>query len=86
VKYKVIKSWRKTLSLTVKYGEIIVKAPYLTSQITIENFLHKNRAWIDKRLSSQKDIMKLSDDEILNLKIRAKKHIPERVQEIANKF
>ena len=86
MKYKVIKSWRKTLSLTVKYGEVIVKAPYLTPKVTIENFLHKNKIWIDKRLTIQKDVKKLSDSEILNLKKQARLYIPARVEEVAVKF
>ncbi len=86
MKYKVIKSWRKTLSLTVKYGEIIVKAPYLTPKTTIENFLYKNKSWINKRLENQKDIKKLSDSEIVKLKKKAREYIPGRVAEIADRF
>lgn len=86
MKYSVIKSWRKTLSLTVKHGEIIVRAPYLTSKQTIENFLKKNKSWIDKRMIYQKNVKKLSESEIGDLKKQAKQYIPNRVEEIAKKF
>lgn len=86
MKYKVIKSWRKTLTLSVKYWEIIVKAPYLTPKVTIEKFLIKNNSWIEKRLDAQKDIKKLSDTETIDLKKKARSYIPDRVAEMANKF
>gem|GEM_PF-2578754 len=86
MKYKVIKSWRKTLSLTVKYGEVIIKAPYLTPKLSIENFLHNNKAWIDKRLAAQGNTKKLSVSEIAELKGKARAYIPSRVVEIAEKF
>ncbi len=84
--YKLIKSWRKTLAISVKSGEIIVKAPYLTPKITIESFLAKNKAWIEKSLEKQKNIKKLSADEIKGLKKKAKQFIPARVEEFARKF
>lgn len=47
---KIIKSRRKTLTLKVdKNGEAIIKAPYLTSQKTILDFVEKHKAWIEKR-------------------------------------
>ena len=51
---KIIKSLRKTITLKVdKGGELIVKAPFLTSQKVIDNFVEKNKSWIEKR---QKEI------------------------------
>ena len=86
MEYTLIKSWRKTLSITVKHSEIIVRAPYLTSRSTLERFLFKNQAWIDKKLATQRDTQPLSMHQIQDLKNKAKTYIPKRVDEIARKF
>lgn len=45
---KIIKSFRKTLSLTIdKTWELIIKAPFFVSKKTIENFVLKNKNWVD---------------------------------------
>lgn len=49
--YKIIKSKRKTLCLSIKYdGEIIVRAPLHTSQIVIDEFMLKHRKWLNSKL------------------------------------
>lgn len=84
--YKLIKSWRKTMSVSIKAGKIIVRAPYLTSKVSIDHFLHKHKNWIGKRLEKHKNIKILSSDEIKDLKIQARKYIPDRVALIAERF
>ena len=47
---KIVKSFRKTLSLTVdKTWELIVKAPIFVTKKTIENFVLKNKNWVEER-------------------------------------
>ena len=52
--YKIIRSKRKTVALSVdKSGQVIVRAGYRVKEDFIENFVYKNLAWIEKQ---QKDI------------------------------
>ena len=57
---KIIKSFRKTISLSInKELEVIVKAPFHITKKTIETFLAKHRDWIDKQklnISNQNQI------------------------------
>ncbi len=48
--YKLIKSKRKSLSLTVeKDGTVIIKAPLQVTENQAESFYNKNISWIEKR-------------------------------------
>lgn len=86
MEYRVIKSWRKTMTLWIRSGKVIVKAPYLTPKTIIEAFVTKNRSWIEKRLEQQKNKPSLSSQDIQTLKKLAKDVIPNRVEQIAKKF
>ncbi len=47
---KIVKSFRKTLSLTVdKTWELVVKAPVFVTKKTIEKFVLKNKNWVEER-------------------------------------
>ena len=88
--YKIIRSARRTLALEIKQGEIVVRAPYLTTDRSIRDFLEKNGAWIEKHLTRAKereeakaDIPKLTDKEINELADKALVYIPERVKHFA---
>lgn len=49
--YKIIKSKRKTLCLSIKYdGEVIVRVPLHTSQIVIDEFVLKHKDWLNSKL------------------------------------
>ena len=50
---EVQRSKRKTLALYVKPGKLIVRAPLDASKSEVEDFVHSNRAWIEKRLSEE---------------------------------
>lgn len=70
MKYRVIKSRRRTLCLSVeKSGEILVRAPVATSDKTIEAFVQKHERWITSRLAKRKSERQLSlnDGEKLTL-------------------
>ena len=48
---KIIKSRRKTISLSVKRGKVIVRAPYGTANDYIFEFISRHSAWIEKQLA-----------------------------------
>ena len=48
-KYRLVKSRRKTLSVSVKGGIVEVKAPIGLSEIEIDRFLLKHSQWIEKK-------------------------------------
>lgn len=49
--YKILRSRRKTLSLTVtRDGEVVIKAPLAVSKEYIDDFVEKHIPWIEKRL------------------------------------
>ncbi len=80
--YKVIKSFRKTMSLQIKNWEIIVKAPFLITKKTIESFLNKHTKWIEKKLERRHQSV-IDPDKIWEYKRQAKQYITTRVAEIA---
>jgi len=47
---KIIKSFRKTITMKIDEAwELIVKAPFFMSKKMIEDFINKNKSWIEKR-------------------------------------
>lgn len=52
--YKVIYSDRKTLSLSVKNAELIVRAPKRTSIEKIEKAVNSHLDWVEKHIEKQK--------------------------------
>ena len=85
---ELIRSRRKTVSMQVKRPAgspgrgpvIIVRAPLRMSNADIEKFIESHRKWIEKqaaRISQPCDL--LTEEEIRELTLQAKKVIPERV-------
>lgn len=61
IKYDVIYSDRKTISLIVSPDKgVIVRAPYRTSVATIHNFVIEKESWIRKHLEKLSGLTKLS--------------------------
>lgn len=54
MKYKLVRSKRKTLSICVKDGEVTVKAPKSSSVEYIEKFIAQKESWINKKLAEFK--------------------------------
>lgn len=81
---KVIKSRRKTISLSVDDNlNAVVRAPYGVSNEKINDFVEHNREWLMKateRKKAQLERTDLSDDEIQDLIHLAKDVIPKRVE------
>ncbi len=68
----------------MKNGELTVRAPRKTSRKAIDEFVSKNKTWIERKIEltkNQKDIAEnLSDDEINTLKKEAKKYFEEKTK------
>lgn len=83
MEYNVIFSARRTISLCVKNGELVVKAPYGTSRNRIESLIESHQGWIDKHVSKQvaknEKFNRLTDRDIEELKKTAKKVLTEKV-------
>ena len=92
-KTEIIRSNRKTLSIEIKKDfRIIVRAPYWTSNKTIECFLSEKSDWIEKKikilteLSAQKSTekeQKYTAEQLLAFKEKATEIIPLRTQQFA---
>lgn len=87
MQYKLIRSDRKTLSLQIKNGEVVVRAPKRLPKATIDGFVRKHMDWIRKHLKKQPQIKsqaeqgqeKLTEKEHEALKKQAKQVFAERV-------
>lgn len=81
---KVIKSKRKTISLSVDDNlNAVVRAPYGVSNEKINDFVENNREWLmiaTERKKAQLERTDLSDEEIQDLIHLAKDVIPKRVE------
>ena len=53
MEYDIIRSARKTLSVTVKDGRVIVKAPNKVSERKIAEFVERHKLWIFRRIQEQ---------------------------------
>lgn len=80
------KSFRKTVSLQIKNGQIFLKYPHFTNKKFLENFLAKHASWLEKKLAQTREKKVLSEEEILQLKKQAKEYIPSRVAILAERF
>lgn len=90
MKYKLVKSRRKTISLEIRGGELIVRAPLFTSRLAVELYIAKNEDWIQRqlqRMESEKaqlsGIERLTEQELSELKKQAKSVFAERVAHYA---
>lgn len=84
MEYKVVYSGRKTVSLNVKDGELIVRAPYGTGKKRIEEILLSHGAWIEKHIERQRKKKEkydsVAEEKIAALRKSAKKAIPAKVE------
>lgn len=89
MEYEVIRSRRKTLTLEVRGERVIVKAPWLTPDRYIQNFVLSHERWISRRLAKNAAVQaeaadKLTEEDIRQLAKQAKKVIPARVEYYAD--
>lgn len=93
IKITITRSERKTLSIQLKHGEIIARAPLRMKDKEIYNFIESKKSWIEKNLAKIDARQKIVDDaepftekEIKALAEKAKVIISERVRYYAPKI
>ena len=88
MEYKVVYSSRKTISLCVKDGALVVKAPYGTKKARIESLVLSHQKWIDKHIEKQTEKNRiysaLTEEMVAKLRKAAKQLIPMKVAYYAN--
>ena len=76
MEYKVVYSKRKTISLCIKDGGLVVKAPFGTKRARIEGIVSSHMDWVDKNIKKQTERNEkyagLTDENIAELKKNAK--------------
>ena len=93
VKVNIIRSDRKTISIQLKRGEIIARAPLRMKDKEIYSFIESKKFWIEKNLAKMEerekaisDVQPFTLEEINALTEKAKTIIPERVKYYAPKI
>ena len=83
---EVIRSRRKTLSVEIREGHLLVRAPLRISNAEIARFMQEKQGWIDRHLAgaraqerARQDIPLLTEEELRALAWAAKRLIPDRV-------
>ena len=79
VKISIIRSSRKTLSIQLKNGEIIARAPLRMKDKDIYSFIESKKLWIEKNLAKMQerekaisDVEPFTEEEIKSLAEKAK--------------
>lgn len=90
---KVIRSQRKTLSMTLTSEGLVVRVPLRTPERQIQQFIASHREWIQKAAARQEqrqrelaEVSKLTEEELRTLTEEARAYIPERVNFYAPKI
>ena len=93
IKINIIRTDRKTLSIQLKQGEIIARAPLRMKDKEIYSFIESKKSWIEKNLAKMEERQKVLDEvqpftqeELNALAEKAKQIIPERVKYYAPKI
>lgn len=80
MEYRVIYSDRRTVSLSVKDEQLIVRAPYGASKVQIESIIRSHLKWIEKHIKDQRERKEkygeLTEEKIKHLRKAAKKILP----------
>ena len=85
--YNLIRSRRRTISIEIQNGAVLVRAPYYATKTQIDAFVTERRDWILKhqkieaeRREQIRDIVPLSKEEMKALQKKAREVFPERVR------
>lgn len=88
MKYKLELSKRRSISISVKGGELVVKAPLGTTIARAEAVIEKHRAWIEKHMEIEKKRIAqdaaLTDERIAELKRSARTYLGDKTKYYAN--
>lgn len=77
IEYKLIRTSRITISLEIKDGAVIVRAPYITPKKEIDSFVDSKKDWIEDKLALVKARMKDAEN--------AERFTNEELKELADK-
>ncbi|MDX2368403.1 MAG: SprT family zinc-dependent metalloprotease [Colwellia sp.] len=53
IEYQVVRSRRKTLSLQVRHGQVLVRAPYCADEKFISTLIQQKSAWLKAKIAQQ---------------------------------
>ena len=94
--YRTIRQARKTLTIRIEEGEVVVRAPFFLSEARIEAFVCKHERWIEERLDRAKEYERFyylfgkryerGEEVEAILRQKAQEYIPKRVEELAKNF
>ena len=85
--YNVIYSKRKTISLVIKAGELIVRAPFGTKSSKIKELVDDHREWIEKgiiKTIARAEAQEITKEEENLLRKKAKAILPIKTRYYAN--
>lgn len=86
--YRIIYSVRRTVSLCVKDGEVIVRAPEKTDRDYIDSLVTKHKKWLEEKLEQQQKKRErepvLTASDIAKLKRTAKEYFTTKTKEYAD--
>lgn len=87
---QIIRSRRKTLSLELKDGGALVRAPKWVSRREIDDFVESHRAWLAKAMAREEQrraqlaqVVKLTGEQLERLADLARVYLPRRVAHFA---
>ena len=87
LRYRLVRSGRRTLGLEIREGELIVRAPYRATRQEIDRMLREKRSWIDSHLAKSRQkireaaaIRPMNREELYALGQKAVEYIPGRVR------
>ena len=93
IRYRLIRSSRKTIALEIREGELLVRAPLHTGVSEIEQVLRRKQQWIESHLAKGREkaalaasIPALTSQELQELGQKALEYIPGRVRFYASKM
>ena len=88
MKYNVIYSDRKTVNISVKDGNVIIKAPRRIKKEELLRIIEKHKAWIDKAVIREREKREkyetLDENEIKALKKSAREYLTEKCEYFSN--
>lgn len=91
--YKVIRSSRRTIGITVNADGVTVRAPRNASRATIENAIRDHSGWIEKKLADAalrerraSELPPITDPEVRELARRARTALPPLAAEYADRL
>ena len=88
--YEIVYSGRKTLSLSVKGGRLVIRAPFGTRKEKIDKAIAAHREWIVTHLEEQRikqaRINALTEEDVASLKKKAREVLTARTEYFAKKM